>query len=224
VDQPGIIIMKAKNIQVKTWGRTGSNTITNYFSTVGYQQFNSLDKIYIEEHISTGRPVIVHDHSIDYIIPQVGTMSMIIFLKRRDKVKQLLSMALAKKLKFFHDVDQSIGTPDSEKPADLEPFTMDKKSILSLAREFTEWHWRASQHLMNRQVSFITLYYEDYIDNIEYFNFLHFRDGFKLLYRPEQKNSLQAKELIVNYEEVMSWLTQWRIDTGIWSGKDLGYT
>lgn len=223
MDQPGIIIMKAKHIQVKTWGRAGSNTITNYFSTVGYQQFNSSDRIEIEEHISTGRLVIVHDHSIDYIIPQVGTMSMIIFLKRRDKVKQLLSMALAKKLKFFHDVDLSIGTPDGEKPADLEPFTMDKKSILSLARGFTEWHWRASQNLMNRQVSFITLYYEDYIDNIEYFNFLHFRDGFKLLYRPEQKNSLQAKDLIINYEEVMSWLAQWRIDTGIWSGKDLGY-
>lgn len=211
--------MKSKIIQIKTFGRTGSNVITNYFSTVGYQLFNSHDVIEIEKFLTTGRPMIVHDHSYNYIIPKVGNTSLCILLKRRDVIAQMLSMLVAQHLNFYHETDENITTSDRPKPTDITPFELSKDIVLRDARTFNEWHYNAHITLANSGLPYFTLYYEDYINDLEYFNFLHHRDGFKILHRPEIKNSIQPKDIVANYTDVVEWLTEWNITNGVYNAK-----
>lgn len=208
--------VKCKYIQLKTYGRTGSNAISNYFSAVGYNVLNSHDIIKIQEQLTTARPMVIHDHSHDYVMPNIGKQSICLFLKRRDSTSQLLSMIVAKHFNFFHDTDPSIQESDRVKPEIISKFTLDKGNCLSEARIFSEWHYNAQITLANSNLPYMTLYYEDYIDDIDYFSFLHVRDGFKLMEQPEKKNSIQSKDVIENYDQAVEWLKVWNLSNGIY--------
>ena len=209
--------MRCNYIQLKTYGRTGSNVITEYFSNVGYHTMNSPERENIIDQLAAGRAIVVHDHSYDYIIPQIGIYSMCFFLKRRDAISQLLSMLVAKKFNFYHDVDLAINPTGTPQPVEIEKFVLNKDTCLDEARVFTEWHYKAAIALANSGAPYMTLYYEDYIGDIEkYFSFAHTRPGFKLMETAEKKNSLQAKNLIENYDEAVQWLTEWNISNGIY--------
>jgi hypothetical protein len=208
--------MKAKVIQVKTYGRTGSNLITNYFSTIGYQVLNASLRDKIEEQLSYGQPTIVHDHSPDYVIPLVENQTVCLFVKRRDMTAQFLSMQVANHYNFFHDMDNELGKTDSIKPVEIKPFRLDKKECLFQARVFKEWHHNAAVTLANSNIPFIALYYEDFVNDLDYFSFLHNRPGFKVLERPEKRTSIQAVDVIENYEEVVGWLMHWNLNNGVY--------
>jgi hypothetical protein len=208
--------VKARVIQVKTYGRTGSNLITNYFATAGYENANSYEESRIIEIIASQRSLIIHDHTHDYLIPNIKGQSICLFVKRRNTSAQFLSMMVAKKVKFFHDMDTRLADNDSVKPAHVEPFVLDKKECLFEARLFTEWHHKTSITLANSKLPYMVVYYEDYINDIEYFSFLHEKVGFKMMEHPEKKNSIQAENVVINYEEVLRWLQEWNLSSGVY--------
>ena len=204
--------MKADVIQVKTYGRTGSNLITNYFGNVGYTQLDHRNPEEVIQQVGYGKKVIVHDHSHDYIVPKVKNLSLCMFVKRRDAKQQILSMMVAKRFTFYHDMDETLG--DAIRP-EMTPFTLKKPLLLAETRAFNEWHHKASIALMNSEMPVLVIYYEDFVHDLDYFSFLHDRIGYKQIARTEIKNRVQPKDVIENYEEAKLWLSEWNLSTGI---------
>lgn len=189
---------------IKSWGRCGSTFVQYWLSNNNNCEIETLDKNSLSNKI---KKIIKQKNncaiaSHNFWLPKNSKKWHYIHVKRRQKFEQIISLFVVNITNRYTKYNDQIFNPVV---INIEKF---KNQIKSLKLDDDKFEIEKNQHDWKYCY---TLYYEDFIDNSEYLNFLKIYNESKSFYtKPllSQKNPRDNCKLIVNYEELRECFNQ----------------